>query len=238
MSPIFAIIERELKAYFVSPIAYVVIAMFLALSGYFFAAILFLTKDASMTYQLSNMAVILLLLSPMISMRLLAEEQRQGTLELLCTSPITDAGIVIGKYVAALGLLAVMLLFTGYGPAILFMYAKPELQPILSGYLGLFLVGAAFLAIGVMASAWTKNQIVAAAISFAICLILWILGASSSMAAGGSWGSELINYLALEPHFGSFVKGVFDTSDIIYYFSLSAVAIFIAIRSLESRRWR
>ena len=238
MSAILAIFERELKAYFVSPIAYVVIAMFLALSGYFFAAILFLTKDSAMTYQLSNMAVILLILSPLISMRLLAEEQRQGTLELLCTSPVTDAGIVIGKYLAALALLATMLILTGYGPAVLLMYGTPDLQPILSGYLGLFLVGAGFLAIGVMASAWTKNQIVAAAISFAICLILWILGASSSMAAGGSWGSDLINYLALEPHFSSFIRGVFDTSDLIYYISLTAVALFIAIRSLESRRWR
>jgi ABC-2 type transport system permease protein len=238
VNAILAIIERELKAYFVSPIAYVVIAMFLALSGYFFAAILFLTKDASMQYQLSNMAVILLIVSPLISMRLLAEEQRQGTLELLCTSPISDAGIVVGKYIASLILLAVMLLLTGYGPAILYLYGKPELYPILSGYLGLFLVGAGFLAIGVMASAWTKNQIVAAVISFAICLILWILGASSSMASGGSWASDLINYLALEPHFSSFVRGVFNTSDLIYYISLSVVAVFIAIRSFESRRWR
>lgn len=238
MSAVLAIIERELKAYFASPIAYVVIAMWLALFGFFFQAILFLTKEAQMTYQLSNAAVILLFIAPLISMRLLAEEHRQGTLELLATSPITDAGIVVGKYVAALVLLAVMLLLTGYGPAILFYYGTPELYPILSGYLGLFFVGAGFLAIGVMASSWTKNQILAAAVSFAFCLILWILGASASMAGSGNWTADLINYLAFEPHYSSFVRGVFNTGDLIYFVSLSVVPVFIAIRSLESRRWR
>lgn len=238
MNPILAIIERELKGYFVSPIAYVALAMWLCLSGYFFSAILFLTKDASLTYQFSNWAVILMITSPFIAMRLLAEEHRQGTLELLLTSPVTDTGVVLGKFLAAVILQAVMIVLTFYAPALLFFYGSPELYPILTGYLGLFFVGAGFLAIGLMASSWTKNQIVAGFVAFAISLLLWILGASASMAGSDSMSAGLINYVAFEPHVSNLARGVIDTSDLLYFVSFIVIPVFIAVRSLETRRWR
>lgn len=237
MAQIWAISLKELKAYFASPIAYVVTAMFLLISGYFFAMILAYGKDAGMMrYLFGNMSVILLLLSPLFSMRLFAEEQKNKTLELLMTSPISDAGIVLGKFMATALLLLIMLLTTAHFPILLLILGKPDLMPILTGYLGMFLMGCSFLAIGMLTSTWTQNQIVAAVSAFSISLLLWFLGASGSLA-GAELGAVL-NYLSLNTHFESFSKGVLNSSDLIYYFSVIGILLFVTVRSLETRRWR
>lgn len=237
MSTIWAITLKELKSYFVSPIAYVITAMFLLVSGYFFALILNVTRDAGMmTYLFGNMAVILLLISPLVSMRLFAEEQRNKTLELLVTSPISDAGIVIGKFLAALLLLALMLACTLHFPILLVVLGNPDIYPIISGYIGIFLMGSAFLAIGMLTSTWTQNQIIAAVSAFSISLLLWFLGASSNLAGSGL--GQVLNYLSLNTHYESFAKGLLSLSDVLYYLSTIGILLFLTIRSLETRRWR
>lgn len=237
LQQIWAIALKELKCYFVSPIAYVVTAMFLLVSGYFFTLILQITKDAGMmTYLFGNMAVILLLMAPLISMRLLAEEQRAKTLELLLTSPISDTGIVLGKFLASAILLLAMLVMTLHFPILLVVFGHPDGWPIVSGYLGIFLMGCAFLAIGMLTSSWTQNQIIAAVSAFAISLLLWFLGAAGGQATGGL--GQVLSYLSLNTHYESFAKGLLSLSDALYYLSLIGILLFLTIRSLETRRWR
>lgn len=237
MSQIWALSLKELKAYFASPIAYIVTAMFLLISGYFFTMILAYSKDAGMMrYLFGNMAVILLLLSPLFSMRLFAEEQKNKTLELLMTSPITDAGIVLGKFIATASLLLIMLLTTLHFPILLVVLGKPDVMPIITGYLGIFLMGCAFLSIGMLTSTWTQNQIIAAVSAFAISLLLWFLGSTGSLV--GSDLGAVLAYLSLNTHFENFSKGVINSSDLIYYFSFIGLLLFMTTRSLETRRWR
>jgi ABC-2 type transport system permease protein len=152
------------------------------------------------------------------------------------TSPISDTGIVLGKFLATALLLLVMLLTTAHFPILLLVLGKPDLMPILTGYLGMFLMGCAFLAIGMLTSTWTQNQIVAAVSSFSISLLLWFLGASGSLA-GAELGA-VMNYVSLNTHFESFSKGVLNSSDLIYYFSVIGILLFVTVRSLETRRWR
>ena len=237
MTQVWSILLKELKSYFVSPIAYVMTAMFLLISGYFYVLILGFTKDAGMmTYLFGNMSIVLLLIGPMMSMRLFAEEQRNKTLELLLTSPISDAGIVMGKFLASALLLLTMLLTTIHFPLMLFYFGNPDPYPILSGYVGLFLMGCSFLAIGMLTSTWTQNQIISAVSSFAISLLLWFLGAATSVS--GSEMGKVLNYMSLNTHWESFAKGLLSVSDILYYFSLIGLLLFLTIRSLETRRWR
>jgi len=237
MNAIWSITLKELRSYFVSPIAYVITAMFLLVSGYFFALILNVTRDAGMmSYLFGNMAVVLLLISPLISMRLFAEEQRNKTLELLVTSPISDAGIVLGKFLAAVLLLALMLACTLHFPILLLVLGNPDIYPIISGYIGIFLMGCSFLAIGMLTSTWTQNQIIAAVSAFSISLLLWFLGASTNLASSGV--GQVLTYLSLNTHYESFAKGLLSLSDVLYYLSIIGILLFITIRSLETRRWR
>lgn len=236
MYAVWALTLKELRSYFVSPIAYVVTAMFLLISGYFFTLILSITKDAGMmSYLFGNMAVVLLLISPLISMRLFAEEQRNKTMELLMTSPISDTGIVMAKFLASALFLLLMLATTLHFPILLLVLGKPDVYPMISGYLGIFLMGCAFLAIGMLTSTWTQNQIVAAISAFAISLLLWFLGASSSLSGAAG---QLLAYLSLNTHYESFAKGLLSLSDLLYYLSLIGILLFLTIRSLETRRWR
>jgi ABC-2 type transport system permease protein len=184
----------------------------------------------------SNIAVILLLsLMPLVTMRLLAEERQTGTIELLLTYPVRDGAVLIGKYLAALALYAILLGLTLVYPLMLFFFARPEWAPILTGYLGLFLMGGAFLAVGLLASSLTRNQIVSAVITFGILLMFWVVGwAAENM--GGTFG-PILRHLSILDHFDSFSKGVLDTKDVIYYLNFTLVALFLAFRSLESQRW-
>jgi len=248
------ICRKELSSYFRSPIAYGVIAFFALISGYFFyagvAVYLAQALRSSMMGQaipmnvdeivvrnvLSNTAVVGLFLIPMITMRLFAEEKRTGTIELLVTSPIRDLEIIVGKWLAALILYLAMLAVTLLNLSVLFVYGKPDWRPMMVGYLGLILLAGSLLSIGTFVSTWTKNQIVAGAAGFGLCLLLWVLEWSSSFS--GSTAGQVASYISVLSHFDSFSRGVLDTKDIIYYVSMIVFGLFLTARSMESMRWR
>src|SRR5436309_11894531 len=223
-----------MRLYFTSPVAWVVFTMFLLIGGYFFYSIFaFYTlasmqsamnpamgrdlnvSDSVMRPLFSNFSVILLLMMPLLTMQLFAEERRSGTIELLLTYPVRDGAVLLGKFLAAFALYALMIALTLVFPAIIWYFAPLEGGPILTGYVGLLLMGATFIAVGVFASSLTENQIVAAVTTFGVLLIFWILGWSADYA-GGTAG-RLLQFLSILEHNDSFSKGVLDTKDILYY---------------------
>ncbi|MFQ5743314.1 MAG: ABC transporter permease [Acidobacteriota bacterium] len=257
MSNIWAIAYKDLRAYFVSPIAYVVLAGFLLLSGWFFWIYLaqfsqmvtlyssvqrpdlleqFNLNDMVMAPLLQNMVIIFLILLPLVTMRLFAEERSNKTDELLLTSPISTLEITFGKFLGAGLFYALMLVLTGLYPAILLYYGDPEVGPILTGYLGLLLVGLSFVALGLFTSTLTDNQIVAAVSAFVALLLFFAIGWPANTV--GATTGAVLRYLSLTEHFQSMVKGLLEGPDLIYYLSLIAFALFLTQRSLESLRWR
>ncbi len=255
MKNIWAICKKEVKTYFTSPIAYVVITVFLVLVGFFFYNLLWWFNSQSMQmarnpyyYQqlninqmvysplFHNISIILLLMVPLLTMRLFSEEKKVNTDELLYTSPISINQIILGKYFAALFVLLVMLVLTGVLSIFTFAYGNPEAVPILNGYFGLFLMGAAFIAIGIFFSSLTENQIVSAILTFGALLLFWILN-WASYSAGGIWKSVL-NYLSIFQHFDDMTKGILDTTDVVYYISFAFLGLFLTHSVIQSRRWR
>jgi ABC-2 type transport system permease protein len=252
---IWPIFKKEMRLYFTSPIAWVILTIFLFIAGYFFYSIFAFYTLASMQSMMnpamgrdlnvtdsvlrplfSNISVILLLLMPLVTMRLFAEERRSGTIELLLTYPVRDGAVLVAKYLAALTLYGVMLALTLLYPAVVLYFARVEWGVLVTGYLGLLLMGATFLAVGVFASSLTENQIVASITTFGVLLIFWVIGWSADYA-GSPWG-RVLTHLSLLDHFDSFAKGVLDTKDIIYYVDFTVVALFLTLRSLEARRWK
>jgi ABC-2 type transport system permease protein len=236
MNATLAIAQRELKSFFVSTIAWIVMAAFLLISGFLFSAILMSTNEASLRYLISNLSVILLFIAPFLTMRLLAEENRLGTVELLLTNPVRDLEVVLGKFLGVMGFVAVMLLCTLYFPALLFVFGTPDIGPMISGYVGVVLQAAAFVSIGLAVSSMTQNQIVAAFLSFAILLVMW-LSDSMSTYLGKPLG-DIMKYISVTSHFQDFSRGVIDSSHIIYFASVAVAALFVAYLSLQTRRWR
>ncbi len=251
---VWPIFKKELLLYFTSPVAYVVFTIFLLIVGYFFYSIFAFFSMASMQAAMnpafardlnvtdgvmrplfSNVSVILLLLMPIVTMRLFAEERKSGTIELLLTYPVRDGAVLIGKYLAAFALYGVMLAATLLYPAIVLYFARLEWGPLLTGYLGLVLLGGTFLAVGLLSSSLTENQIVAAISTFGVLLILWVINWSADYA-GGLTG-KILSHLSIIEHFESFSKGVLDTRDVIYYVNFMILALFLTLRSLEARRW-
>jgi len=249
------IFKKEIRLYFTSAVAYVVFTIFLLISGYFFYSIFAffnlmsmqsamnpaLARDLNVTEGVmrplfSNISVVMLLLMPILTMRLFAEEKKSGTIELLLTYPVRDGEVLLGKYAAAAVLYLAMLGATALYPGILAYFARLEWGPLLTGYLGLVLMGSTFLAIGVLASSLTENQIVAAVATFGVLLIFWVIGWSADFA-GPVWG-KLLSHLSLLEHFDGFAKGVIDTKDVIYYVNSTILCLFLTLRSLESNRWR
>lgn len=254
MSNIITICRRELKSYFSSPIAYLLMAMFAFLFGFFFwnavGYFVALSLRAQMSGQampmdlnemvirplLMNVSVIGLFLIPLISMRLFAEEKRSGTIELLLTSPVYDMEIIVGKWLAATALYACLLGISALNFGFLFLYGQPDWKPMLIGYLGLILQAGGLLAIGAFISTMTKNQIIAGGVTFGVCLMLWVL----EWVAGyetATWATVL-GYMSVVRHFEPFSKGVIDTRDFVYFASVIFVGLFLTARSLESLRWR
>jgi ABC-2 type transport system permease protein len=172
----------------------------------------------------------------MITMRLFAEEKRSGTIELLATSPVRDVEIIIGKWLAAVTLYAGMLLFTAVNFAFLFRYGNPDWKPLLIGYLGLLLQAGALLAIGTFISTLTKNQIIAGAATFGVCLLLWVFEWASGYESA-TW-ARVLSYLSVINHFESFGRGVINSKDAIFYVTLTFVGLFFTARSMEALRWR
>jgi len=183
-----------------------------------------------------NVSIVLLFLIPLLTMRLFSEEMKIKTDELLYTSPISVNQIILGKYLASLLVLSVMLLLSGILSIFTFVYGNPEVKPILVGYLGLFLMGAAFLAIGIFYSSLTENQVVSAALAFGTVIMLLILN-WASVAAGGTL-KEVLNYISFTQHFDNMTKGILDTTDIVYYLSFVFLGLFLTHSVIQSRRWR
>jgi ABC-2 type transport system permease protein len=235
MNSVFAIAQRELKSYFASPVAYVVTALFLVMSGYLFSAILVQSQEASMRFIMQNLSVIFLFVMPFLTMRLLAEEQRTGTVEILLTNPVRDHEVVIGKFLGATIFFIVMLVFTLYYPFLLTTYGNPDRGPMMSGYLGLLLQGMAFLSVGLFASSLTQNQIIAAVLTFTVLLVLWLAEAASNIL--GAPMRDILRYLSITSHFQDFPRGVIDTAHIVYFLSIVVASLFLATLSLQTRRW-
>jgi len=173
---------------------------------------------------------------PMLTMRLFAEEKRSGTIELLLTFPVRDGEVLLGKFAAAMGLFLMLLGFTALYPGVVGYFTRVEWGPLLSGYLGLVLLGGTFLAVVFNVSAITENQIVASVVTFVVLLIFWVIGWAADLA-GSNW-KVLFQYLSISEHLDNFGKGVVDTKDVVYYLSVTALSLFLTMRSLESKRWR
>jgi ABC-2 type transport system permease protein len=253
MRNIIAIAQRELNAYFGSPIAYVLLGFFALLFGWFFYVPLAYFEQQSMQMgmnpmqtmninqmligpTLMNTTVIMLFLFPLITMRTYAEEKRSGTIELLLTSPVTDVQIILGKFLGAMALYACMLALSMIHIAILFIYGNPEWKPIVTGYLGLLMMGGCFLSLGLFISSLTKNQIVAAMATFAVFLMLWVINWIGTFV--GPTTQAVLAHLSLTEHYDDFARGIIDTKHIIYYLSFMAFGLFLTAKSVDSERWR
>ncbi len=231
-----AIAGKELGAYFGAPSFYLIIVVFLFVAGYGFGWTMVTFQETTIQGFLGWGSFFLLFLGPALTMRLLAEEEKLGTIELLMTAPVRDIEVVLGKYLASLGMFAVMLAITLYYPILLSYFGHPDWGPILSGYLGIFLVGAVFLSIGLFASSLTSNQIVAYAVGSTLVLSFWFIGYATGVA--GDTADKIFRYISISSYFPAFGRGVIDTNAIVYYVSIIVIFLFLTIRSLETRRWR
>jgi len=232
-----AVAWKEIQVYFSNPTAYIVGMMFLALSGFFFARDL---NDpfpqASLVNFFEGATIILILIAPALTMRLMAEEQKLGTIELLLTSPVRDWEVIIGKYVASFVFLVATVALTLYYTIILYVFGSPDAGPIYAGYLGLLLYGGAALAIGLLCSTVTSNQIVAAVVAMGILLVMFFADLASDNIGGTA--STIISEISIRSHFEDFNRGIIDTKHVVYYLSVIAFFLFMSVRALESRRWR
>jgi len=253
MRNVLTIAGKELRAYFASPIGYTVIGLFALIYGFFFYALLsfFNRQSAQMSMGmgssmnmnqmliaplLSNASVIVLFVLPMITMRTYAEEKRSGTIELLLTSPVTDIQIILGKFLGAMSLYAAVLAVTFVHTGLLFLYGNPEWKPVITGYLGLLLMGGCFLSVGLLISSLTRNQIVAGMVTFAVFLMLWVINWVGTFA--GPTMQSVLSHLSITDHFDDFAKGVIDTKHLVYYVSFIALGLFLTAKSVDSERWR
>ena len=255
MRNVFTICGKEMKAYFTSPIAYLLMGLFGLIFGFFFysATAFFVMAGLRAQFQgggqqpmsvndyviaplLGNASVMGLFLMPLISMRLFAEEKRSGTIELLMTSPISDWEIILGKWLGAMVMYLSVIGMSAINVGLLFAWSTPDWRPILTGYLGLILQGATVLAIGTFISTTTKNQLIAGGTTFAMCLLLWVLSWVSNYS--DTWYGKAIAYCSILTHFEPFSKGILDSKDLVFYISAIFLGLFVTSLSLESLRWR
>ena len=254
MNNMLAIAHKEMKAYFASPIAYIVIGFFVLLFGFFFYTMLLVFNQQSMRAMgfegapaqnvneqmirpvFLNASVILLFVLPMITMRTYSEEKRSGTIELLLTSPLTDFQIIMGKFLGAMGLYAAMLAVTLIHMATLYFFGRPEWIPIATAYLGMLLMGGCFISLGLLISSLTKNQIVAGMITFAVFLLLWVINWIGSFS--GPQVQQVLDYLSITNHLDDFTRGIVDTKHLVYYVSFIAFGLFLTARSVDTERWK
>jgi ABC-2 type transport system permease protein len=236
---------KELKSYINSPIAYIIASLFIALSGLSFAlSITGRFPEASLRGFLfgpigpMGAFFLVILIAPALTMRLFSEEQKLGTLELLLTAPIRDIEIVLGKFFAALTLLTSMFALTLYFPLLLIWFGDPDLLPIMTGYLSLFLMGAMAVSVGLFSSSLTSNQIVSAVLSSSLLLLLWLSNITSALGDGDLPWAGLVRFLAMSEHVRDMAYGVLDSRDIVYFISLTAFFLFLTVRAVETRRWK
>lgn len=259
MRSLYAIYRKEIGHYFVSPIAYIFIGLFLILTAFFFNVILAEVIKQSFQMEMQGMrfggpsdfdvpaavmrsffgllSTLVLFFTPILTMGVYAEERKRGTMELLMTSPVSELEIVLGKYLASLSLFALMLLPTA--SYMIFMVLRSDPRPpwsmLAAGYAGVLLLGGSLLALGSFVSSLTENQLIAAVVTFAASLFIWVLdiGRNSDSGAGA-----VLQYLSVIRHYEDFTRGVIDTSGLIYYGSFIALFVFLTVRSVDSMRWR
>jgi ABC-2 type transport system permease protein len=249
-----AVAGKELRGYFASPVAWVMMGLFALIFGWFFLSYLTFFVRSSMQAAfgggpptmnvnmelirplLSNASVLVLFLLPMVTMRVYSEEKRSGTIELLLTSPLTDFEIIAGKFLGAVGLYLGLLAVTAVYIGLLFIYGDPEWRPLVAGYLGLLLLGGCFIAVGLFISSTTKNQMVAGAATFVVGLLFWIISWFADSA--GPTTAQILSYLSITEHFDDFGKGVIDTKHVVYYLSFISFGLFLTLKSVDSERWR
>ena len=260
MRGLYAIYRKELGHYFVSPVAYIIVGVFLLLSAYFFNTVLVqlyqraiememraqqfgpappIDVPMNVTRQFFDIcSTLLLFLSPMLTMGVYSEERKRGTMELLMTSPVTDTQIVLGKFFASMTLLAIMLLPTVF--AFIFMYTHSDpaapWRVLLVAYLGIMLFGGMVLSLGSFFSALTESQLIAAILSFGAVLVLWVVDFSAPGQSGAL--AAVVQYLSFYHHFDLFTRGVIDTSGVIFYLSFIVLGVFLTVRAVDSMRWR
>jgi len=248
---------RELRSYFTSPVAYVLLAVFLALAGYFFYALLMAFNQTLTIYGmmrnpemlqrfnlnemvirplLANMAVLLIFIVPAITMRMFPEDKRSGTYEMLLTSPVRVGEIVLGKFLGGLVLVLLMILLSGFFGVLLAVYGNPEMPMMVAGYAGLGLIAVSFLAIGTLVSSFTDNVVIAYVGTLFALLVLYTIGWLGE-SLQGTWGA-VVGYLSITEHFQEMSKGVIDTKNLVYFATLLVVSLFLTHRSVESVRWR
>jgi ABC-2 type transport system permease protein len=257
MRNVFTIAGKEIRSYFSSPVAYVLLAAYLALAGYFFYALLLAFNQSLQIYSmmrnpemlarfnlnqmvivplLHNMSVLLIFIVPAVTMRMFPEEKRSGTYELLLTSPVRVGEIVLGKFLGGLVLVLLMVLLSGFFGCLLLAYGNPEVPMMLSGYLGLALMATVFLALGTLISSFTDNVVVAYVGTLFSLLVLYTIGWLGETLQGMAGG--FVRYLSVTEHFQELTKGVIDTKDLVYFLTLLVIGLFLTHRSVESVRWR
>lgn len=248
---------KELEGYFVQPVAYVVLTVFLLLGGWFFFALLRQFDEMVQLVQmmgnpqsleqmnlntrvidplLHDLSIVLVIVMPALTMRVFAEEKRAGTYELLLTAPVRTGEIVAGKFIAAAVFTLIMISLAWIFPLILLIFGNPEVGVMFAGYLGLALLAITFVAVGLFTSSLTQNQIIAAISSFGLLILLFVISWPAEAGGGVVW--SLLKYLSLPEHFSTMTRGVIDTSDIVFFLSVILVALFLTQRSVESARWR
>lgn len=231
-----AIFKREIKAYFYSPIGYIFVAVFAAFGGWFFTMSNLLSANGNLSNLFNNLITVFLFLIPILTMRSLSEEKNSKTDQLLLTAPIRITNIVLGKLLAALAVFGIALAITLLYPLILSMFCDPAWGEIFGNYIGFFLMGAAFISIGIFISSLTENQIISAVCTFAILLLLFMINWISGFVQN-EFLKQVINWLAITDKFSTFSRGIIDLSSVIYYLSIVAIFIFLTVRHLEERRW-
>ncbi|ORX23827.1 ABC transporter permease [Thermoanaerobacterium sp. PSU-2] len=229
------IYKRELKSYFLSPLAYVLVGFLLLISGYFFATFVLSTQYALMSPVFGNMVFVFMFVSPILTMRLISEEMKNGTDQLLMTSPLRITDMVLGKYFAALTVYTLSLVISLIYPLYLKIYSTPDFGPILTGYIGTFLMGAAFIAIGIFASSLTENQLIAGVIGFSILLLFWIVSWLGDVFQGTA--KNIVDNISLLQRFTNFQNGVLSLNDVVFYLSVIIFFVFVTIMVVDKRRW-
>jgi ABC-2 type transport system permease protein len=227
------LLGKEVRALFYSPIAYAVIAVFLLLMGYSFTLTLFINKYATLLHIFFQSAGLLLLIVPIITMRLFAEERKAGTLELLLTAPVRESHLVLAKYLAAMAVVLTMIALTGFYAVVLGVFGTPEWGPIYSGYLGLALLASTLVALGLLISALTSNQIVAAIVTIGVSFMLWMIDSLAAMMPEAV--ERVLISLSLLARFTPFATGAMYTSDFGFFVSCTLLALFLAMRALARR---
>jgi ABC-2 type transport system permease protein len=235
MFGVWVVASRDFRSYFGSPVAYAVLVVFLAVTGYFFTLFLFHTREANMQSLFRSMGMVLIFLIPALTMRLLAEEKRSRTLDLVLACPVRDSEVILGKYLGSLAFYGVMLLMTLHYPLILAVVGDLDYVPIVVGYLGAFLLGGAILATGLWSSSLTESQVVAYVIAFGIVLLMWSVNSIGSYT--GSALSEIVKFLSISQHYDDFTRGILDGRHVVFYVSWTVVFLGLSILSLRLRRW-